>query len=72
MFMDSKDREEPPPKFMSKPSKILIKPLKHVSVQKTAQVMGHKSINFTMVYQRYLMQKDEIRILLDKIEGNQE
>jgi len=25
-----------------------------------------------MAYQRYAMQKDEIRILLDKIEGNQQ
>lgn len=46
--------------------------LKHTSVQKTAQVMGHKSINSTMAYQRYAMQKDEIRIILDKIEGNQQ
>lgn len=45
--------------------------LKNTSVQKAAQVIGHKSINSTMAYQRYAMQKDEIRILLDKIEGNQ-
>ena len=46
--------------------------LKNTSVQKAAQVIGHKSINSTMAYQRYAMQKDEIRILLDKIEGNQQ
>ena len=45
--------------------------LKNTSVQKAAQVIGHKNINSTMAYQRYAIQKDEIRILLDKIEGNQ-
>lgn len=29
--------------------------LKHTSVQKSEQVMKHKSINCTMVYQRYAM-----------------
>ena len=46
--------------------------LKNTSVQKAAQVIGHKNINSTMAYQRYAIQKDEIRILLDKIEGNQQ
>jgi hypothetical protein len=43
--------------------------LKNTSVQKAAQIIGHKNINSTMAYQRYAIQKDEIRILLDKIEG---
>lgn len=46
--------------------------LKNTSVQKATQVIGHKNINSTMAYQRYGIQKDEIRILLDKIEGNQQ
>ena len=33
--------------------------LKNTSVQKAAQVIGHKSINSTMAYERYAMQKDK-------------
>ena len=46
--------------------------LKNTSVQKSAQIIGHKSIKSTMAYQRYVMQKEEIRILLNRIEGNQQ
>jgi len=46
--------------------------LKNTNVQKAVQVVGYKNINSRMAYRHCAMQKDEIRILLDKIEVNQQ
>jgi len=59
-------------KFHSFRINIVSSLLKNTSVQKAAQIIGHKNINSTMAYKRYAIQKEEIRILLDKIERNQQ
>ena len=43
--------------------------LKTKSVQKAAQLIGHKDIKSTMIYQRYALSKDEIQELLERIEN---
>lgn len=45
--------------------------LKKTSVQKAAQIIGHKDIKSTMTYQRYAIPKEEIRRLLEEIENTE-
>lgn len=40
--------------------------MKYDSVQKAAQLIGHKNINSTMAYNRYIINKDEAQDLLNQ------
>lgn len=42
----------------------ITKLLKTISVQKVAEIIGHKDIDSTLDYERYQIQKEEIRFLL--------
>ena len=43
---------------------------KVTSVQNTANIIGHSDIRSTMIYNRYVLSKNEIQDLLDQINRN--
>lgn len=44
--------------------------LKITSVRKVAEITGHQDVRSTMSYQRYVLSKDEVKELLNKIKNS--